>query len=141
MAGNRRGARSGAAALLAIVVTAVGAVTAGDAPASPRAEPSAAAVVTMTDDDEFTPETVTVHLGETVLFKNTSKRVHTVTADPKLAKDPKHVELPAGAAPFDSGKLKSGDSYRHAFEALGRYTYFCIPHERMGMIGHVVVTK
>lgn len=141
MAGNRRGVRSGAATLFVSVVAAVGTVAAGDAPTSPRAEPSAAAVVTMTDDDEFTPPTVTVHLGETVLFKNTSRRVHTVTADPKLAKDPKHVELPPGAATFDSGKLKSGDSYRHAFDVLGRYTYFCIPHERMGMIGHVVVTK
>ena len=95
----------------------------------------------MTDDDEFAPATITVHLGDTVLFRNTSKRRHTVTADPKLAKDAKHVELPPGAATFDSGKLEPGASFRHTFDVLGRYTYFCIPHERMGMIGHVVVTK
>jgi plastocyanin len=67
--------------------------------------------------------------------------MHTVTADPKRAKDPKHVELPTGAAPFDSGDIKAGASWQYTFDTPGRYTYVCVPHENLGMIGHVTVKK
>jgi len=107
-------------------------------PTGPAAE-DAAATVTMTGKSAFSPDTIEIKAGETVLWKNTSTKVHTVTADPKQAKDPKHVELPSGAEPFDSGKIKPDGTYRHTFTKPGRYTYFCIPHEKAGMIGHVVV--
>ncbi len=97
----------------------------------------------------FTPREVTVAVGETVVWRNTNSRAHTVTA----YEDP----LPAGAAYFASGgfaaeqaardgfyerfdgAIASDDTYEHTFERAGEYPYFCIPHERGGMVGTVVV--
>ncbi|MFB6353685.1 MAG: plastocyanin/azurin family copper-binding protein [Halobacteriales archaeon] len=97
----------------------------------------------------FEPQTVTVALGESVRWRNTNSRAHTVTAY--------GAELPAGAAYFASGgfeteqaareafyerldgTLSTGETYEHAFEVAGTYPYFCIPHERAGMVGTVVV--
>lgn len=103
------------------------------------AQPEPAATVGMTDDLKFEPETITIEAGETVLWRNSSNLVHTVTADPSKAADPAHVELPEGAETFDSGFIEAGGTYSHTFEVPGRYRYFCIPHEAAGMIGEVVV--
>lgn len=105
--------------------------------AGAQAEP--AATIEMTDDLAFAPETVTIAAGETVLWKNTSSIVHTVTADPEKAANADHVDLPDGAEPFDSGFIGAGESYSRTFETPGHYTYFCIPHEAAGMIGELVV--
>ncbi len=96
-------------------------------------------IVQLTDQLTFAPESVTIAPGETVVWKNTSVLVHTVTADPAKAGDPAHVRLPAGVEPFDSGKLKPGESFRRTFEVAGTYRYFCIPHEGAEMVGRVVV--
>jgi plastocyanin len=94
----------------------------------------------------FDPAEVTVSAGETVVWRNTSSRMHTVTAYESL--------LPDGAAFFaSSGKadeaaaraewrdapIRSGDSYSYTFDTPGTYEYFCIPHEKAGMVGTVVV--
>ncbi|MGZ3418086.1 MAG: cupredoxin domain-containing protein [Polyangiales bacterium] len=100
-----------------------------------------AATVSMTGKSTFSPETIEIKAGDTVLWKNDSTKVHTVTADPRLAKDPKNVELPSGVAPFDSGKIKPGGTYRHTFTTPGHYTYFCTPHEKVVMVGHITVRK
>jgi hypothetical protein len=34
----------------------------------------------------------------------------------------------------------SGGTFSYTFEESGRYDYFCIPHESMGMIGSVTVS-
>ena len=67
-------------------------------------------------------------------------RTFSVTCDPSKARDAAaHVALPAGAEPFDSGTVKAKGAYRHTFTVAGRFRYFCIPHERMGMVGEVEV--
>lgn len=99
----------------------------------------------------FEPATVEVPPGTTVRWKNTSSHAHTITAY--------EDRLPDGAefwstGDFDSqdaaedgwldgneGALYEGDSYEHAFETVGTYNYFCIPHESMGMVGAVVVSE
>jgi len=98
-----------------------------------------AALVEMTDDNKYDPERVTIRAGETVKWTNPSKAVHTVTADPAKAATPDHVELPPNAEVFDSGNIQPGGTYSHKFDVPGRYKYFCIPHEKMGMIGEVEV--
>lgn len=103
------------------------------------AEAQPAAVVEMTNDLTFAPETVTVQAGETVLWRNTSDLMHTVTADPEAATDPSHVNIPEGGEPFNSGNLQPGQTFRHTFETAGRWQYFCIPHEAAGMIAEVIV--
>lgn len=96
--------------------------------------------VTMTDDEAFKPATVTVSAGSTVRWKNTSKDTHTVTDDPRAAGDPKDVSSPEGSKPFNSGKIKPGDTYEQKFTLPGTYQYVCKPHEEMDMKGRIIVT-
>ncbi|PSP70301.1 halocyanin [Halobacteriales archaeon QH_6_68_27] len=76
--------------------------------------------------DAFRPETVTVEVGETVVWRNTSKQGHTVTAYGD--------QLPDGADYFASGEFASQS-------AADEYGYFCIPHEEVGMVGVVTVEE
>lgn len=96
-------------------------------------------VVGMTNDLSFTPEKVTIRAGGTVVWRNSSVLVHTVTAVEDSAASADHVQLPDGAEPFGSGRLAPDESYRRTFTVPGTYRYFCIPHEAAGMTGVVVV--
>jgi len=99
----------------------------------------------------FEPETYEVTVGETVVWENTSSRAHTVTAYDS--------GLPEGAAFFASGGyddedaareawdeelgggMDPGVTFEHTFEVAGSYPYFCIPHERDGMVGTIEVQE
>lgn len=91
-------------------------------------------------DTAFEPATLTIQVGERVTWHNVGQFVHTVTCDPAEANDPASVQLPAGAAPWDSGGVGPGGTFTHTFDVAGEYHYFCIPHETFGMLGTVVVT-
>lgn len=94
----------------------------------------------MTNQLRFTPDTLRIRAGQTVVWVNGSDIVHTVTADASRAAVATSVRLPAGAASFDSGDLEPGARFAHRFTVAGSYTYFCVPHERAGMTGVVVVS-
>ncbi|ELZ82916.1 halocyanin hcpH [Haloferax larsenii JCM 13917] len=97
----------------------------------------------------FDPPTVTIEVGDEVVWRNTSSRGHTVTAYESV--------LPDGADFFASGGFEdeetartaysnslgglidSGDEYAYTFDVPGEYEYLCIPHEQAGMVGTVVV--
>jgi plastocyanin len=99
----------------------------------------------------FEPEVYEVAVGEPVVWKNTSSRAHTVTAYGS--------GRPEGATFFASGGydtedaareawrqelgggMDPGDTFEHAFEVPGEHPYFCIPHERQGMVGTVRVLE
>ncbi|WP_022836851.1 cupredoxin domain-containing protein [Salisaeta longa] len=93
----------------------------------------------MTNTLKFRADTVTVTVGETVQWKNTSVIAHTVTADPAEATLEASVRLPDGAEPFDSGMMDAGATFRHTFTVPGTYGYFCKPHEVTKMRGVVIV--
>lgn len=97
------------------------------------------AEVEMSNRLVFGPDTVRVHVGESVRWRNTSDIQHTVTADPRLVKQPENVRLPNGAATFDSGPLDPGAEFVHRFDVAGEYRYFCVPHELAGMVATVIV--
>jgi plastocyanin len=98
---------------------------------------------------DFRPESLTVDVGTTVEFLNTSSHGHTVTA----------VDIPDGASYFatggfdsyeaamngwesnNSGVLSQGDSFTHTFEVPGRYDYVCIPHLASDMRGQITVEE
>lgn len=104
---------------------------------------------------EFEPRELTVEVGETVRWLNTSQRAHTVTAYGS--------QLPEGAAFFASGGYDSTqaareawrdqgdetrggaiytcDAFEHTFETPGTFPYFCIPHLQAGMVGTIVVEE
>lgn len=98
-------------------------------------------VVEMAQDLAFQPETVTISVGDTVEWRNTSNLPHTVTFDPEEAADAGNVVLPEGVDPFGSGNLSAGESFSHTFETPGRYQYVCLPHEMARMIGEVIVEE
>lgn len=99
-------------------------------------------VVRMTDELKFVPNRLTVHVGQTVKWVNegdeASGAPHTVTTNPEKVTDPKHVSIPEGAKPLDSGNINPGKSYMYTFQVPGVYKYACAPHEGM-MRGEITV--
>lgn len=108
-------------------------------PATAQSEGDPAVVVGMTNQMEYTPDTVRVRVGETVRWENSSAVMHTVTADPEEAFKDESVKLPEGASTFNSGNMNPDQTFEHTFEVAGTYRYFCIPHEAVGMVGTVIV--
>lgn len=100
-----------------------------------------ATLITMTDHFEFVPSEVTVRVGDLVLWRNTSRLVHSVTASPRLAMDRRHAKLPWGAPAFDSSGLNPGDEFVYKFKVPGTYRYFSLPYENEGMVGTVRVVR
>jgi plastocyanin len=92
-------------------------------------------------DDAFHPELVVIEAGETVIWRNASVLVHSVTAHPEFATSRESFELPPGATPFHSGLLIPGDAYTHTFDVPGTYRYFCAPHEAARNDGWVEVRR
>jgi plastocyanin len=97
----------------------------------------------------FEPDRIEVPLGETVVWRNTNSRAHTVTAYEAGIPDGADYfasggygsEQAARDAFFDSfgGAMSTRDTFEHTFTVPGQYDYFCIPHEQAGMHGSVVV--
>jgi hypothetical protein len=64
----------------------------------------------------FTPPTLEVPVGTTVVWTNGGSMTHTVTAD---------------GASFDSGSITPGSAFAHTFATPGQYPYHCTPHPFM----------
>lgn len=90
-------------------------------------------------EDSYIPRMVTIRAGETVEWKNTSSKPHTVTIDPDKATNRGDVNLPPNAPKVDSGYVPVGGAYRYTFQVPGTYKYFCTLDEGDGMVGEVVV--
>jgi len=77
-------------------------------------------------DNMFDPKTITVNVGDTVMWTDKGQNEHTVTAD---------------NASFDSGDLKTGEktSFSFTFTKAGTFAYHCKYHVSLGMVGTVVV--
>jgi len=81
-------------------------------------------VVKATQQRKFTPSTITVSKGSTVVWKNTSKNLtHTVTA--------------TSSNWSKNTKLHHGTKTSFRFTKKGTYTYICTIHA--GMSGKVIV--
>lgn len=72
----------------------------------------------------FSPSTITVHKGDTVVWTNNDSAPHTVTGDN------------GGPA---SGTLSQGSGYSYTFNTVGTFPYHCTIHPNMH--GTVVVTN
>ena len=115
-------------------------VAAAAASSSTAAQAKPAVVVDMTGSLlVFEPSVIEIKAGQTVVWKNSSREVHTVTADPSQATNPQDVELPEGAQRFDSGFLNPTHNYEHTFRTPGTYRYVCTLHEVQRMIGQIIV--
>ena len=69
---------------------------------------------------KFVPETVTVHQGDSVEWKNEDDVLHTATADSQAQK-------PA----FDSGSISKEAPWRYVAATKGTYNYTCTIHPNM----------
>lgn len=98
-------------------------------------------VIEMNDQMRFVPDTLTIRTGQTVTWRNVGTMVHTATCDPVTAQRPEHAVLPDGAEPWDSGLIRTAESWGRGFDVPGEYVYFCIPHEAGGMVGSLVVEE
>jgi plastocyanin len=80
-----------------------------------RAEAAASPSVSI-GDYFYSPRSITVDRGDTVLWTNNGKvpEGHTVTGDG-----------------FDSGVLHQGDTYSHEFSSTGTFNYVCTLHPNM----------
>jgi plastocyanin len=126
---------------LLLGVTAVGTPLASTASTASNASTAAlpAREVVIRAEHTFDPVLVVIDEGESVLWRNDTVLVHSITAHPDFATTRESFDLPAGAAPFHSGLLIPGDAYTHTFEVPGTYRYFCAPHERARSHGWVEV--
>ena len=99
--------------------------------------------------DGFVPDELTVSVGDTVTWENTSTRIHTVTAYEGGIPDAAEYFASGGfeneATARDEwhddfgGQMENGDRFSYTFEVPGRYNYVCIPHEFGGMYATVFV--
>jgi plastocyanin len=115
-------------------------------PPAPAGGGTADVTIKLTNSNEFQPAAISVARGTTVTWINSGQAPHTVTGDPSKATKPTNAVLPSGAPVWDSGQLNggllnSGQSFSYTFDVPGDYTYFCIPHESLGMIAHITVTS
>ncbi|MGY3610260.1 MULTISPECIES: cupredoxin domain-containing protein [unclassified Bradyrhizobium] len=110
--------------------------------ASPALAQSKTVEVTMKNSPKgaFVPATINIRVGDTVKWTNPGVITHSVTFDPTHAAKASDVSLPAGVAPFDSGKMEEDATFSHTFMVKGTYKYICKFHEEMGMAGTVVVS-
>lgn len=101
--------------------------------------------------DGYRPDELTVSVGDTVVWENTSSRTHTVTAYeggiPEEADyfasggyDDEDTARDAWSEEF-GGALETGDRFSHTFTVPGQYEYVCVPHEFGGMYATVIVEE
>ncbi|UUL76092.1 plastocyanin/azurin family copper-binding protein [Pseudarthrobacter sp. Fe7] len=90
----------------------------------------------------FVRPSVTVHVGDTVVFANTGMGApHTVT----FGTEPANVFAPSGTpsnftgGDLNSGIIPPGGEFSVTFQAKGTFEYICALHDYMGMMGKVKV--
>jgi LPXTG-motif cell wall-anchored protein len=90
---------------------------------SPQTTAHAASDTTVTIADfQFTPASITIHVGDTVTWTNHGPSAHTATAN---------------NGSFNTGVLQKGQSASHTFNTAGTFSYICSIHPFMH--GTVVV--
>src|ERR1700730_11064825 len=99
-------------------------------------------VIKMFDKAPFyAPEKVSIKAGESVRWVNDGETVHSVSTAAANAQNRKDTAMPKGAVSFDSGFIPPGGEYSYTFTVPGTYRYFCLPHEKAGMVGVIIVKK
>ncbi len=89
-------------------------------------------------DARFVPALIQVNPDDVIRFK-VVEGMHTVTAYHPDNRRP--LRVPDSAKSFDSGMLTEGDVWFLQIDKEGTYDYFCLPHERLGHVGRILVGK
>jgi plastocyanin len=92
-------------------------------PATPQAAAPAGKVVEVKIDNfSFSPQTITVAPGTTIIWTNRDDIPHTVVSDDKV---------------FKSKVLDTDEKFSYTFDKAGNFPYFCSVHPKM--TGKVIV--
>ena len=92
-------------------------------PTSPQAAAPAGNVVEVkVDNFSFSPQTITIKAGTTVIWTNRDDIPHTVVSDDKV---------------FKSKVLDTDEKFSFTFDKAGNFPYFCSIHPKM--VGKVIV--
>lgn len=83
-------------------------------------------VIVIIDNHAFSPQTLTVSVGETVTWRNDQSVGHTVTSDQ--------------GSELNSSLLSQGQTYQHRFVSAGTHRYHCSIHPSI-MTGTVSVVS
>ena len=82
----------------------------------------------------FTPQKITVKVGDTVTWTNNDSAPHTVTSATSLDTSA------TTTSEFDSGQFGQGQTFSFAFTKAGTYFYMCTIHaSQPAMHGEVIV--
>lgn len=81
--------------------------------------------------NSFSPESLSISVGDTVVWINTGSTIHTSTSGSDCDSD----------GNWDSGSLSPEESFSYVFSTGGTFEYFCIPHCELGMTGSVTVEE
>ena len=73
-------------------------------------------------DNYYSPQVVTINIGDTVQWVNQGSMVHTATAD---TGQPVY---------WNSGDIGAGGTYSYTFLASGNFTYSCAYHDMAGKV-------
>jgi plastocyanin len=103
---------------IALFVVGLTAATAADSAAK-----ALATVNIALGDNNFTPAQVTVNVGDTVIWTNTGRNPHDVTAD--------------NGAFFSDRRMMNGQTFSYTATTPGTFTYQCTIHN--GMVGTLTV--
>jgi len=126
-------------AIFAVAIAVAAVLTLLPEPAKAAGSPT---VIKMADKQPFyAPEKVSIKVGDTVQWVNDGQTVHSVSTTVANAQNPKDTSMPKGAQAFDSGFIPPGGDFSYTFTVPGTYKYFCLPHEKAGMVGVIVVKK
>lgn len=65
----------------------------------------------------FSPSSIIIHIGDTVVWTNYDSALHTVTSD--------------SGSELNSAQLSNSQTYSHTFSTKGEFDYHCIVHPYM----------
>jgi plastocyanin len=97
-------------------------------------------MISGTTQPKLSPPRVSIRVGQTVEWLNSSATMQEIIANPSRAKQSSNVALPAGVRPFDSGFLRPDHSFQYHFSVPGIYHYFCRLNN-LAQAGEVVVER
>ncbi|WP_225336317.1 plastocyanin/azurin family copper-binding protein [Halomicrobium urmianum] len=121
--------------------------TTAAAAASNPASAQEDAVIDMTDELVFDPDSTTIAPGTTVVWENVGDIGHSVTAyEEEIPDDAEYFasggfeDEQSARDAYPDGDIPGGESFEHTFEVEGTYGYFCVPHESAGMVAELTVS-
>jgi len=82
-------------------------------------------------DNAFSPQNITINVGDTVVWTNNGFALHTATSG---------TTCPTGNQIWDSGFLSTGQFFEFTFTQPGNYSYFCTIHCFTGTVTVNAVT-